>query len=147
MIERRHHQPAMPPVELDRETEDRVRIRVWVAQEHVSGFGRDGVSLRPIVIDDLVPGLQASPKLTSDGVGRGDAIAVGIHEVYPSGLVACRPAGSLRVRHVTASASGGLLGSRPMKRRTYQISGMRMKASCEMTLPYTAPETPIRWTR
>src|ERR1035437_5705332 len=135
MIERRHHQPAMPPVELDRETEDRVRIRVWVAQEHVSGFGHDGVSLRPIVVDDLVPGLQASPKFTSDGVGRGNAIAVGIDQVYPSGPVACRPTGSFRGNHVTALDSGGLFGSRPRKRRTYQISGLRMKTRCDITLP------------
>src|SRR5664280_1393160 len=49
MIEGQHYEPALPPVELDRETEDRVRIRVWVAQQDVAGFGHDGVSLLSLI--------------------------------------------------------------------------------------------------
>ena len=123
------------PLEPDRATEDGVRIRIRVAQQHVAGLWSDRVALRPLVVHDPVSGLEAPPQLPSDRVWRGDAIAVRIDEVY-----ALRPAGGRASRaghggHVDDGASAGPRGSRLRKRRTYQTSGIRMKKSCEITLP------------
>ena len=77
-----------------------------MAQEHVAGLGLDDAQFSPVVVDDLVSILQASPKLPPDCVGCGCLVPVGKDQVYALGSIGRRSGWISGSGHATDSPAG-----------------------------------------
>ena len=141
MVERGDHQLAPPARPSNRPPEERPGVGVGMANQDVAGLRFDAPHLVPVVVDDVVPGLEAPTELAADGVRVSRPGSVGIDEVDSSPRLRWFAAGRLRpgrvirpAHGVTSADAGGAL-SRFSKRRMYQLWGTTPKANWAITLP------------